>query len=368
MALETQMRVPFVDLGPSCRPLNGAILADMVDLFESTRFHYGMPVTEGVRGALRLVLRCGALRRDVEWPRRPPACTVGRGDRAGRRGDRPGQYVHRDLRRCPSGGWDPRPRRRERDPITTSIRLWSPRPSTDRTRFVVPVHLYGQMADMRALSQVADRHGLVLIEDACQAHGAEREGVRAGAGGRAAAFSFYPSKNLGAAGDAGAAVTSDDVLATRLRALRHHGEREKYESEVEGYTARLDTLQAIVLLHKLPHLDRWTEERRSSPLLSYSDSLAGIGDVRLPPSPQVAAPSGICSSFGRKTPEALAGPSCRARNAAAVATTRAASPLSRVRVARRRARRLLQSPRQSQPKASLCLSSRASVSSSWRRS
>ena len=130
--------------------------------------------------------------------------------------------------------------------------------------------------------------------------------MRAGAGGRAAAFSFYPSKNLGAAGDAGAAVTSDDELATRLRALRHHGEREKYESEVEGYTARLDTLQAIVLLHKLPHLDRWTEERRAAATF-YADSLAGIGDLRLPPVAPGSNPVWHLFVVRTGDPEALAG-------------------------------------------------------------
>ena len=119
---------------------------------------------------------------------------------------------------------------------------------TDRTRFVLPVHLYGQLADMRRLGSL----GLPLIEDACQAPGAARDGLRAGTGGLAAAFSFYPSKNLGAMGDAGALVTDNDELADLALALREHGQRRKYEHEAEGYTARLDTMQAIVLLRKLP--------------------------------------------------------------------------------------------------------------------
>jgi dTDP-4-amino-4,6-dideoxygalactose transaminase len=160
---------------------------------------------------------------------------------------------------------------------------------TSRTRFVVPVHLYGQLADMRAVLHLAVSAGLVVVEDACQAHGATRDGLRAGAVGLAGAFSFYPGKNLGAFGDAGAVVTDDEGFAERVRMLRQHGERAKYEHEVEGYTARLDTVQAIVLLHKLPHLARWNEQRRSIARL-YGESLHGLGDLRLPPVPARSEP------------------------------------------------------------------------------
>jgi dTDP-3-amino-3,4,6-trideoxy-alpha-D-glucose transaminase len=152
---------------------------------------------------------------------------------------------------------------------------------TPRTRFVIPVHLYGQMADMKALDELAGRHGLAMIEDACQAHGAERDGVRAGQGGLAAAFSFYPAKNLGAFGDAGALVTDDERIADEARKLREHGQGGKYEHELEGYTARLDTLQALVLLRKLPLLDGWNEERRAAAGF-YTDRLSGVGDLVLP--------------------------------------------------------------------------------------
>jgi dTDP-3-amino-3,4,6-trideoxy-alpha-D-glucose transaminase len=152
---------------------------------------------------------------------------------------------------------------------------------TPRTRFMMPVHLYGQMADMKALGELAASHGLAIVEDACQAHGAERDGVRAGQGGLAAAFSFYPAKNLGAFGDAGALVTDDERLANEVRKLREHGQRGKYEHELEGYTARLDTLQALVLLRKLPLLDGWNEERRAAAAF-YTDRLSGVGDLVLP--------------------------------------------------------------------------------------
>jgi dTDP-3-amino-3,4,6-trideoxy-alpha-D-glucose transaminase len=155
---------------------------------------------------------------------------------------------------------------------------------TSRTRFVMPVHLYGQMADMRALGLVAMRHGIHVLEDACQAHGAERDGLRSGAESLAGAFSFYPAKNLGAAGDAGALVTDDLELADRVRALREHGQTEKYKHVMAGFTARMDTLQAIVLKHKLHHLDSWNDSRRTAARF-LSDALEGVGDLRLPPVP-----------------------------------------------------------------------------------
>ena len=154
---------------------------------------------------------------------------------------------------------------------------------TARTRAIVPVHLYGQMCDARALDATAGTHDLVVVEDACQAHGATRDGLRAGGWGQAAAFSFYPSKNLGAMGDAGALVTDDESVAHRTRALREHGETSRYRSEHIGYTARLDTLQAVILSHKLPLVDGWNDLRRNA-AATYDAELSGIGDLRLPES------------------------------------------------------------------------------------
>jgi dTDP-4-amino-4,6-dideoxygalactose transaminase len=136
---------------------------------------------------------------------------------------------------------------------------------TPRTAGVIVVHLYGQMPDMDALSRSADRAGIALIEDAAQAHGASWRGRRAGSIGRAGCFSFYPSKNLGAFGDAGAVVTADAGLADRLRSLRDHGRgrRSRYDHELVGSNSRLDALQAAVLTAKLPHLDSWNSARRS---------------------------------------------------------------------------------------------------------
>jgi dTDP-3-amino-3,4,6-trideoxy-alpha-D-glucose transaminase len=158
-----------------------------------------------------------------------------------------------------------------------------------RTRCILPVHLYGQMADMQRLRQLAQAGGLLLIEDACQAHGATRDDLRPGEAADAAAFSFYPTKNLGALGDAGALVAGDSALAARARSLRQHGERERYISECIGYTARLDTLQAAVLLRKLPLLDEWNARRRQAAAF-YTAALEGVGDIRCLPVPSGSRP------------------------------------------------------------------------------
>lgn len=152
---------------------------------------------------------------------------------------------------------------------------------TPRTRFLLPVHMYGQMADMRRIADIARRHDLIVFEDACQAHGAERDGRRAGTVGAAAAFSFYPSKNLGAAGDAGAVVTDDEHVAAAIGSLREHGQIRKNEYVAPGYTARLDTIQAIVLLEKLAHIAEWNEERAAA---------AAYYDERLDDLPQLVTP------------------------------------------------------------------------------
>jgi dTDP-4-amino-4,6-dideoxygalactose transaminase len=134
---------------------------------------------------------------------------------------------------------------------------------TPRTAAIVAVHLYGQMCDMDPINEIAKSHGLFVLEDAAQAHGALYKGQRAGSLGSAAAFSFYPSKNLGALGDGGAVCTDDDELAARLRRLRNLGQRAKGEHLELGYNERLDGLQAALLRVKLPHLDAWNDARRS---------------------------------------------------------------------------------------------------------
>lgn len=131
-----------------------------------------------------------------------------------------------------------------------------------KTRALMPVHLYGQPARMDKLKEIAKRHNLKLIEDACQGHGSLFQGSRAGSFGDAAAFSFYPGKNLGAAGDGGAIVTNDDKLAETLKLIRNHGSAKKYHHDILGHNFRLDSIQAAVLAIKLPHLDEWNAKRR----------------------------------------------------------------------------------------------------------
>lgn len=149
---------------------------------------------------------------------------------------------------------------------------------TDRTRAIVPVHLYGQPADMDAIRAVAGQHGIPVIEDACQAHGARYRRQRAGALGLAAAFSFYPGKNLGALGDGGAVVTNDDDVAAKIRLLRNHGQEDKYTHGVVGYCDRLHNLQAAFLSVKLPHLDEWNDSRRVA-ATRYDTMLDGVAGV-----------------------------------------------------------------------------------------
>ena len=151
---------------------------------------------------------------------------------------------------------------------------------TPRTRAIIPVHLYGQTADMDPIAEIAARHGLAVLEDAAQAIGAAYHGKRAGGLGHVAAFSFYPSKNLGGFGDAGMVTTDDPELARQMARLRVHGMEPKYHHHEVGFNSRLDALQAAVLRVKLRHLDAWTEARRevAAPLPRRSSRSTGLGD------------------------------------------------------------------------------------------
>ena len=159
---------------------------------------------------------------------------------------------------------------------------------TDKTRVIIPVHLYGQPADMDAIMDIARRHNLIVIEDACQAHGTRYKGRRVGGIGDAAAFSFYPGKNLGAYGDGGMVVTNNAQTADRLMMLRNYGQRKKYLHEQIGYNHRLDSVQAAVLRVKLKYLDGWNEARRQHAGL-YSSLLADLG-VHPPVVPEYSEP------------------------------------------------------------------------------
>lgn len=275
----TTAGVPLVDLAAVNADLAGPILEDIAELIRTGGFTNGPAVerferefaawcgtaaaagtSSGVSG-LRLALQAGGIGRgdEVIVPAHTFVATVEAVTQAG------ATPVLVDVTEADG----------TMDPAAAAAAV------TPRTRALMPVHLYGHMADMRALLAVARDAGAAVLEDACQAHGAGRDGLRAGAGGIAGAFSFYPAKNLGAFGDAGAVVTGDPALAERVRVLRHHGETAKYHHSVEGDTARLDAIQAIVLLRKLPLLTGWNDERRAAAAI-YAEALPGIGDLELP--------------------------------------------------------------------------------------
>ena len=159
---------------------------------------------------------------------------------------------------------------------------------TPRTKVILPVHLYGQPADMDPILSIARKHGLLVLEDGAQAHGARYKGRRLGAHGDAVAWSFYPGKNLGAMGDGGAVTTNDERIADRIRVLRNYGSRVKYVNEVQGYNSRLDPIQAAILRVKLAHLDDWNARRGAIARL-YQDGLAATG-LTLPHVPEWADP------------------------------------------------------------------------------
>lgn len=160
---------------------------------------------------------------------------------------------------------------------------------TPATRAILPVHLYGQPADLDTIIALARQHGLAVIEDAAQAHGARYKGRRIGAHGDVVCWSFYPGKNLGALGDGGAVTTNRADLADRIRVLRNYGSRVKYVNEVQGVNSRLDPIQAAVLRAKLPHLDAWTDRRRAI-AATYAEGLRDTGLI-LPNVPDWAEPA-----------------------------------------------------------------------------
>ena len=270
------MRVPFVDLGEQQRSLAAELEPLLRGLLERTDWVLGADVERferefaGYCGAAHAIgTDCGLSALELLLR----AYGIGPGDEVVTAAN---TFVATVLAISHAGATpvlaDVDPRTYTLDPAALG------RAITPRTRAVIPVHLYGQPADMDAIGALADRHGLVVIEDACQAHGARYKGERAGALGHAAAFSFYPGKNLGALGDGGIAVTSDAAVAESLRELRNYGQREKYDHVVKGFNRRLDTLQAAALRIKLRRLEQWNEQRRRNAAL-YDELLAGTGAV-----------------------------------------------------------------------------------------
>ena len=269
-----QPQVPFLDLGAQYRTIEGEIgeatsrviqqsdfiLGREVGLFEEEfaafcEAKYAIGVDSGT-SALELALR---------------AYDIGPGDEVITAAN---SFIASALAISHAGA---RPILVDVDPSTYTVDVSAiEKAITPRTKAVIPVHLYGHPAHMNPIRELADKHGLVIIEDACQAHGTRYKGRRTGSLGHAAAFSFYPGKNLGAYGDGGIVVTNDRGIARRLEMLRNYGQKEKYQHLFRGYNRRLDTLQAAVLRVKLRYLEKWNAARRWNAVL-YHKFLDGCG-------------------------------------------------------------------------------------------
>lgn len=283
----TSTVVPFLDLRLTQRPLNERLLAELGDLFDTCAFTNG-PAVETFEAAFAEycgVDHCVGVASGLDALRLGLLAT---GLQPGEEVVVPATTFVATLEAVTQAGGVPVVVDVSESDFCLDVAAAS-RAIGARTRALLPVHLYGQMADMQSLRRVADAHGLAVVEDACQAHGATRDGVLAGTTGAVSAFSFYPGKNLGAAGDAGAAVTGAADVASRIRALREHGQTAKYVHAYEGWTARLDAIQALVLSHKLPLLDGWNAQRRWAAGV-YAELLDGVGDIRLPPVPVGSEP------------------------------------------------------------------------------
>jgi dTDP-4-amino-4,6-dideoxygalactose transaminase len=268
-------RVPFLDLAAAYEELRAPLDAAVERVLSSGRYLFGAELTAleqsfasyvGTRHCVAVGSGFDALWLSVQ------AFGVGEGDEVIVPGN---TYFATWLAARKTGARpvpvDPDPETHNLDPRLVEAAI------TPRTRLIIPVHLYGQTAEMDAIGAVASDQNLLVLEDAAQAHGARFRGRRAGALGTAAAWSFYPSKNLGALGDGGAVTTDDDELAEKLRALRNYGSSEKHTHELDGMNSRLEELQAAVLRVKLEQLDSWNERRRSV----AARYLAGLVDTSL---------------------------------------------------------------------------------------
>jgi len=270
--------IPFVELKSQFRVIETELRAALDDVLESSWFIMGrqleafenefaeylrVPFSVGVGSgteAVHLALRALGIQQDHEVITAPNTCvpTV-----------------------CGISAAGARPKLADVDSQTLTLDPVSLKAAlTQRTRAVVPVHLYGHPCDLDPLLEVAGRRGVSVVEDCAQAHGAEYRGKRCGVFGAAAAFSFYPSKNLGAYGDGGAVVTADEGLAQEVRMLRNYGEEKRYHHAKPGINSRLDEIQAAILRVKLKHLDEWNEARREC-AAAYAERLAGL-PVTLP--------------------------------------------------------------------------------------
>ena len=269
----TTASVPFADLSHQWRAIADEVLPELRELFERSAFCLGPWVERferafadyiGVRHAVAVNSGTSALHLALI------AAGVG-----------PGDHVLIPAQTFIATAWavlyvGARPVLCDVDPLTGGIDLAdAERRMTSAVKAIMPVHLFGQPVDLVAVAAFADRRGLTVIEDCAQSHGAWCGGRRAGAFGRFAAFSFYPGKNLGAAGEAGAVVTDDDSAAERMRALRNHAQQRRYEHAELGFNYRMEGIQGLVLGRKLPRLDAWTDARRAI-ARRYLAGLAGL--------------------------------------------------------------------------------------------
>jgi dTDP-4-amino-4,6-dideoxygalactose transaminase len=272
VSMKQGMAVPFVDLKAQYRPIANEINTAISTVLSDSDFILGEQVEQfeqefarasGVRYAIGVDSGTSALELALR------ACHIGPGDEVITAAN---TFIATALAISYTGA---KPVLVDVDPLTYNMDSQCLEEAiTERTKAVIPVHLYGQAADLDPILELARSRHLVVIEDACQAHGATYKGKRVGSMGDAAAFSFYPAKNLGAFGDGGAVVTNDERIAQAVRMLRNYGQSKKYIHDLRGYNRRLDTLQAAVLLAKLKYLDQWNAARREHAQM-YRQQLAG---------------------------------------------------------------------------------------------
>ncbi|MFU0507207.1 DegT/DnrJ/EryC1/StrS family aminotransferase [Pseudaminobacter sp. NGMCC 1.201702] len=271
--------IPFLDLKAQYASIKGEVDAAVLSVLGSAQFVLGDEVAAferefaaycGTRHAIAVNTGTSALHLALL------AAGVGPGDEVV---TVPFTFVASAAAICYIGA---RPVFVDIDPVTFTMdpaRLESA--ITPRTKAILPVHLYGQMAEMDAIAEIAERHGIPVVEDACQAHGAEYLGQRAGGIGVSGCFSFYPGKNLGACGEGGIVVTNDDAQMETIRMLRDWGQERRYHHVLKGYNYRMDGIQGAILRVKLRHLEDWTEARRKH-ARHYSSLLAGSRRVQPP--------------------------------------------------------------------------------------
>jgi dTDP-4-amino-4,6-dideoxygalactose transaminase len=276
------MRVPFADLGLNGKPIESEVMAAVAKVLASGAYIGGPEVEAFER---EFAAFCGAAEA-VGVDSGTHALTFALLAAGVRPGDEvitsPMSFIATAEAITHAGGV----------PVFADVNPWTglidvslaAEAITPRTKAIVPVHLYGQPAEMDPLLRLARNRGIAVVEDACQAHGAEYRGRRSGALGDIAAFSFYPSKNLGACGEGGAVTAGSPALARSVRLLRDHGQSERYHHETIGYNGRLDAIQAAILRVKLRFLDEWNSQRRKNALL-YNQALGEIPGVLLPPHP-----------------------------------------------------------------------------------